>query len=57
MKMKGSKYITILCVCTHTGTPGYRYPVKGGTIGTELLLPGYCILQVSMVHFTTLKYR
>jgi hypothetical protein len=47
MKMKGSKYIT--CVCAHTQVPGY--PVKGGTIGTELLLPGYCILQV---HFTLL---
>ena len=40
MKMKGSKYITY--VCAHTQVPGY--PVKGGTIGTELFLPGYCIL-------------
>ena len=52
MKMKGSKYIT--CVCTHTDTrvPGKRWYHRC----TELLLPGYCILQV---HFTTgtLKYR
>jgi hypothetical protein len=28
-----------ICVRTHTGTR--VHPVKGGTIGTELLLPGY----------------